>query len=194
MILKWLTVMVLIVMGLANLWLAGDMTYKSGKTIWLWHSSKNWPTVTGVIELSRVIKYPTSKGQVAYKPEINYRYKVGAVHYTSNHVEYTMAGYELDEATTICNKFQRGQPAQIRYQEGNPQVSSLTTHIKWDVYLSLVAGVCWFLPATLILLSLPSAYQTPAGEFKPGYIDALKKRFNWRDKSTPNIWKPPTEL
>lgn len=194
MILKWFTVIVLVVMGLGNLWIAGEGTYKSSKKIWLGYYSENWPTVIGVIELSNVTKYPTSKRGVAYKPEIYYSYQVGRGLYTSNQVEFTMFGYDLNDATEICNKFQRGELAIIHYQEDNPQISSLITGVKWDVYLALFVGVFWFLPAVVILLFVPVAYQKPAGDYKPEYIAALKSRFNWRGKSKPNIWKPPAKL
>jgi len=192
MILKLLTVILLVAVGTYNLWLAGNMTYDSCQKLWLGYSSNNWPTVVGEIELSSVIKHPTSRGGVAFKPEVHYGYQVGQEFYTSNQIEFRMFGYSQKDANVIVSEFQKGKPALIHYQDGNPQMSSLTTGVQWDVFMGILFGLFWFLPSAFLFLLLDAVYKTPANEFMPGYIAELKRRFSWGRKS--DIWKPPDRL
>lgn len=108
-------------------------------------NSKNWPTVSGVVETSQIKQLKKSTN---YLIQIEYRYFVNGVEYLNDRFSVMNNGVSHEEAKRLLSMYSKGQQVQVRYEPSNPQVSLLETEIN---YLLIFI---WFVVVILFMYSI----------------------------------------
>jgi hypothetical protein len=118
--------------------MGGYLLFKLIKKTRLITASKTWPAVTAQVLKKEVVRHVSSKGQVSYYPEVDYKYSI--------------MGTEVNKHTRLSGMWSRnsaqktldemGETLEVRYNPENPtEHAHAYDKVKITDYLVIVAAL-----------------------------------------------------
>ncbi|MBL7755563.1 MAG: DUF3592 domain-containing protein [Chitinophagaceae bacterium] len=131
----------------------GIYYYKRTKT------SENWPFTEGIIVDSDLTKSRDNDGQISYRPEIVFEYKLGNKNYKSNKIDafinYTSS--TSSRALKLINRYPIGTKINVYYDPKMPSFGILEPGLKKGSILLLSIGFI-LLMFSIVFLSNSSVF------------------------------------
>ena len=110
---------------------------------------RDWPTATGEVVASELVRGLMREGVAKAGLEITYAYSVGAASYEGHRISYAgnKAGYEA--IRTMLKQYRQGSTVTVYHHPGNPALAVLDPTFDWRALLPLFYGVGFVTVSTL---------------------------------------------
>jgi uncharacterized protein DUF3592 len=115
--------LILVGVGLALAFVLGRSAMKHGA------ESEGWPSVTGKVTASEVTGFGPRDDRT-YRPSVSYEYSVNGETFTSNRINFDVAGIQSHaslEMQEIVDRYRPGAEVTVFYKPEDPSISCLET-------------------------------------------------------------------
>lgn len=120
----------------------GGPTAWLGWQVWLARRSRNWPSVTGRVEVSEVRRDPEAILGTARHHHVRYTFQVDGRTYHGRRVRFGgWLNTDPRSAGRIVDRYRAGQPVSVRYDPRNPARCTLERRVSRLVWLFLGIGL-----------------------------------------------------
>jgi hypothetical protein len=105
-------------------------------------ASAKWPSTSGSVRVSEVIKKAARRGGWQFTPHVEYVYRVEEHSYRSNRIWFgdDSQSYSASQALEISNRYPVGQPVTVSFNSDSPGVAVLEPGAYPTSYALFVGG------------------------------------------------------
>jgi len=142
------------VMGVIFIVVGGAVAFFLGlPTLRNANASADWPSTTGVIKRSEVVKSRNSDGDTMYKPVVEYAYQVDGKDFECNKIWFGGGSSSSNSsgAYETVGQFPKGAEVPVYYHPEKPFEAVLQPGAFFSSYLVLIVGVVFALVGLLLL-------------------------------------------
>ena len=113
--------------------------------------SENWPSTTGYIISSNIVRHPSKHGYT-YGANITYQYSINDHTYSSNRISYgDYSSSDGEHANQLVTQYYVGRNVTVFYNPKNPSEAILEPGATFFSYMFLLAGILPIVIGIIIL-------------------------------------------
>ena len=114
-----------------------------------------WPTTSGVIESSEVVRSRDRDGDTLFGADVVYSYTVGDREYESGRIGFgkDFKSSNSSRAYETINRYPEGKEVTVSYDPNRPEVAVLEPGVSFGSYAPYIVGWIFLIVGCLILVS-----------------------------------------